>query len=67
MSDTPDKPVLTMLWAIRGALADIKAGIAELKERMGLIEDQSGNLGRRADRPAGDMERGKRRLDLADA
>jgi predicted nuclease with TOPRIM domain len=67
MSDTPENLVLTMLRAIRGDLADLKADMVEVKERLGILETQYASLSRRVDRLVGDMERVKRRLDLADA
>ncbi len=67
MSDNPDNMILTLLRAIRGDIAEVKADIAEVKERLGILETQYASLSRRVDRIGGDMERVKRRLELADA
>ncbi len=67
MSDAPDNPVLTMLRAIRGGLCEVRADVAAIKERAALLEISFAGLSRRIDRLAGDMERVRRRLDLADA
>lgn len=67
MSETPDNVVLSLLRAIRTDIAEVKADIGEVKERLGILESQYASLSRRVDRLGGDMERVKRRLDLADA
>ncbi len=67
MSDNPDNMILTLLRAIRGDIAEVKADIAEVKERLGILETQYASLSRRVDRIGGDMERVKRRWELADA
>ncbi len=66
MSGGPDNLVLEMLRAIRGDLAELKSHIAEVKERLGLLEAQYASVSRRLDRLGGDVEHIKRRLDLAD-
>ncbi|HEV8678550.1 MAG TPA: hypothetical protein VGQ90_04175 [Stellaceae bacterium] len=67
MSDQPDNIVLQMLRAIRGDLADVKADLTELKQRVGLLEGQYASLSTRVDRIAGDIALIKRRLDLVEA
>lgn len=67
MSDVPDSLVLNLLRAIRSDIAEVKADLVEVKERLGILEAQYASLSRRVDRIGGDMERVKRRLDLADA
>jgi hypothetical protein len=48
-------------------LAEIKTDVIEIKERLGFLEGQYGNVPRRLDRIGGDVEQIKRRLDLVDA
>jgi predicted nuclease with TOPRIM domain len=48
-------------------LAEIKTDVIEIKERLGFLEGQYGNVSRRLDRIGGDVEQIKRRLDLVDA
>lgn len=67
MSESPDSLVLNLLRAIRSDIAEVKADLTEVKERLGIFEAQYASLSRRVDRIGGDMERVKRRLDLADA
>ncbi|MBY0338384.1 MAG: hypothetical protein K2X11_17350 [Acetobacteraceae bacterium] len=57
-SDAPDNLVLTLLRAIRPAVAAMRADVIGVGERPGIL---------RAGRIAGDMEPVKRRLDLAEA
>lgn len=59
--------MLELLRAIRGDMADLKQDMVEVKERLGILEAQYSSLSRRVDRIGGDVERIKRRLDLADA
>jgi hypothetical protein len=66
MSDRADL-ILDMLRAIRGDLAEVKADLAELKQRTGLLEAQYAGLSNRVDRIAGDVVLIKRRLDLVEA
>lgn len=66
MSGGTDNLVLEMLRAIRGDLAELKSDMAEVKERLGLLEAQYASVSRRLDRLGGDVEHIKRRLDLAD-
>jgi predicted nuclease with TOPRIM domain len=63
MSDTPDN----LLRAIRGDIGEMATDIREVKERIGIIESQYASLSRRIDRMGGDVERIKRRLDIAEA
>lgn len=67
MSETPDSLVCNLLRAIRSDIAEVKADLVEVKERIGILGSQYASLSRRVDRIGGDMERVKRRLDLADA
>ncbi len=67
MSDQPDNLVLNPLRAIRDGIADLNADMVEVKERLGLLEAQYSSVSRRVDRPVGDVERIRRRLDIADA
>jgi hypothetical protein len=67
MSDQRGDLVLEMLRAIRGDLAEVKADLAELKQRVGLLEGQYASLSTRVDRIAGDVMLIKRRLDLVEA
>ena len=67
MSETPDSLVCNLLRAIRSDIAEAKADLVEVKERLGILGSHYASLSRRVDRIGGDMERVKRRLDLADA
>ena len=67
MSDNAPGVVLEHLRAIRGDLAEMKADLVEVKERIGLLEGQYANLSKRVDRLGGDVEQIKRRLDLVEA
>jgi hypothetical protein len=67
MSDQPGNLVIEMLRAIRGDLADVKADLIELKQRVGLLEGRYASLSTRVDRIAGDVALIKRRLDLVEA
>ena len=67
MSDDPENIVLTLLRAIRGDIAEVRADLSEVKELLGILEAQYASLSRRVGRIGGDMERVKPRLDLADA
>lgn len=58
--------VLELLSATRGDIAEVRADVLELKERVGLLESQCASLSRRLDRVAGDVEQIKRRLSLVD-
>lgn len=62
-----DNIVPDLLRAIRGDVADIKVDLVEIKERIGLLEAGYSSLSRRVDRMGGDVERIKRRLEIADA
>ena len=62
-----DNIVLDMLRAIRSDIADLKVDLSDIKERIGLVEVGYSSLSRRVDRMGGDVERIKRRLDIADA
>jgi predicted nuclease with TOPRIM domain len=67
MPDEPANLVLDLLRAIRGDVAELKADMVEVKERLGLLEQQGASISRRLDRVAGDVERIKRRLDLVES
>ena len=62
-----DDLMLTLLRAIRADIAGLKVEVAELKERIGLLEGSSASVSRRLDRIGGDVELIKRRLELVDA
>ncbi|HWD60378.1 MAG TPA: hypothetical protein VG308_19000 [Stellaceae bacterium] len=66
MSDQRGDLVLEMLRAIRGDLAEVKADLVELKQRVGLLEAQYASLSSRVDRIGGDVVQIKRRLDLVE-
>jgi phage shock protein A len=67
MAQDPENIVLEHLRAIRADTGEIKTDVVEIKERLGLIESQYGNLSRRVDRLGGDFEQIKRRRNLIDA
>lgn len=67
MLESTDIIVLEHLRALRGDMADMKDDIAEVKERLGLIEVQYASLSRRIDRMGGDIEQIRRRLNLVEA
>jgi hypothetical protein len=67
MSDQRGDLVLEMLRAIRGDLAEVKADLSGLKQRVGLLEGQYASLSARVDRIAGDVVLIKRGLDLVEA
>ena len=67
MSDAPQSLVLELPRAIRGDIGELKADVIEVKERLGLIEQQYASLSRRVDRVGGDVELIKRRLELTEA
>jgi predicted nuclease with TOPRIM domain len=67
MSDQPRDLVLDMLRAIRGDLGELRSDVAEVKERLGILESQYASLSRRMDRLGGDLEQVKRRLGLIEA
>lgn len=59
--------ILDLSRAIRSDVGDIKADIREIKEWLGLLENQYASLSNRIDRTTGDIERIKRRLELTEA
>ena len=61
-----DDLVLVLLRGIRDDISAIKGDMAEVKERLGLLEGFYASLSRRLDRMGGDMERIKVRLELVD-
>jgi hypothetical protein len=67
MSDQRGDLVLELSRAIRGDLAEAKADLVEIKQRVGLLEVQYASLSGRVDRIGGDVVQIKRRLDLVEA
>ncbi|MFM2149756.1 MAG: hypothetical protein RLZZ187_2062 [Pseudomonadota bacterium] len=67
MSDQPRDLVLDTLRAIRGDLGELRSDVAEVKERLGILESQYASLSRRMDRLGGDLEQVKRWLGLIEA
>jgi hypothetical protein len=78
MSDDPNNLVLNLLRAIRGDVAEIKADMREVKQRLTTLEIQIGSLAAteqshyaqtmlRMDRYDGRLDRIERRLGLTDA
>jgi predicted nuclease with TOPRIM domain len=67
MSDRPDDLVLLLLRGIRDDISQIKGDMAEVKERLGLLEAGYASVSRRMDRLGGDVERIKVRLELVEA
>jgi hypothetical protein len=59
--------VLILLRGIRDDISAIRGDVAEVKERLGLLEAGYASVSRRLDRMGGDVERIKVRLELADA
>jgi predicted nuclease with TOPRIM domain len=66
MSDTPEDLVLVLLRGIRTDMTELRADMLEVKERLGLLEAQYSSISRRVDRVGGDIERIKRRLEIAE-
>ena len=67
MSDASGNLVQEHLRAIRADIAEIKADVGAMRERLGTLEANYANVSRRMDRMAGDIERIKPRLDLVEA
>jgi hypothetical protein len=78
MSDQPDNLVLNLLRAIRNDVAEIRADLLEVKQRLTTLEIQVGNLVAteqshyaqlmlRMDRHDGRLDRIERRLELTEA
>ncbi|WP_137181200.1 hypothetical protein [Roseomonas sp. AR75] len=67
MSDSRADLILELLRAIRAEQGEIRADLAEVKERLGILESQYASLSRRVDRIGGDMEQVKRHLGLIEA
>jgi predicted nuclease with TOPRIM domain len=63
----PDDLMLTLLKAIRTDIATIRSDMAEVKERLGLLEAGYSSVSRRVDRIGGEMETLNRRFDVAEA
>jgi len=59
--------MLDMLRAIRADLGEVRTDLAEVKERLGIIEVQYASLSRRVDRLGGDVEQIRKRLGLVEA
>jgi predicted nuclease with TOPRIM domain len=66
MSDRSDM-MLEMLRAIRADIGEMKANIAEIRHRLGLLEVGYATMQQRMDRMVGDIEQIRRRLDLVEA
>ena len=66
MSDIPRDPVIDMLRAIRGDIADVRGDLSEIKERLGILEAGYARLSRGVDRLGGDVALIRRRLNLVD-
>jgi len=47
-------------------MSDSRGDLAEVKERLGILESQYASLSRRVDRIAGDVEQVKRQLNLVE-
>jgi chromosome segregation ATPase len=67
MSDARADLILDMLRAIRAEQGEIRTDLAEIKERLGILETQYASLSRRVDPLGGDVEQVKRRLGLIEA
>jgi archaellum component FlaC len=67
MSGGPEDLILTYLRRIDTKVDDVRADMAEVKQRLGFLEEQYASISRRVDRIGGDVERIKTRLDLVDA
>ena len=78
MSDEPENLVLVYLRRIDAKIDDLRADVVEVKQRLTTLEIQVGNLVAteqshyaqamlRMDRLGADVDRIKRRLDIADA
>jgi hypothetical protein len=66
MSERPEDLVLVLSRGIRDDISTIKGDMAEVKERLGLLEAGYALVSRRMDRMGGDIERIKVRLELVD-
>jgi hypothetical protein len=67
MSEAARDLVLEMLRAIRSDIAEVKADLVEVTERLGILVAQHASLSRRVDRLGGGMDQVKRRLGLIEA
>ncbi len=63
----PEDIVLTLLRAIRTDISTIRSDMAEVKERLGLLEAGCSSLSRRVDRLGGEIETLTRRFDVIEA
>jgi hypothetical protein len=66
MSDMPDNLLLERLREIRALLGEVREDTADTRLRVGMLEAGYASISLRLDRPAGDVERIKRRLDLVE-
>ena len=64
MSDERGDLIPGHLRAIRSEIGDLKTSMAEVKERLGVLETQYASISRRVDRIDGRLER---RLDIVEA
>ena len=62
-----DNIVLEHLRHIRGAVDGLREDMREVKNRLGILENQYASLSNRIDRLDARMERIEKRLDLAEA
>jgi len=63
----PEDLMLTLLKAIRTDISTIRSDMAEVKERLGLLEAGYSSLSRRVDRLGGEIETLNRRFDVVEA
>ena len=66
MSDQPDNIFLVYLRTIDAKCDHLIADSREIKQRLGLLEEQYASLSRRSDRLDDRLERVERRLGLTD-
>ena len=66
MSET-DNIVLEHLRHIRGAIDGLRDDMREVKQRLGILENQYASVSNRLDRMDARIERIERRLELTDA
>ena len=67
MADPPLDSVPDLLRAIGGDLAEVKADLTEVRDRLGHPEERYASLSRRVDRLGGDVQQVKRRLPFVEA
>ena len=67
MSDHPDNIVLALLRKLDGKVDRLGSDMGEVKERLGILEQQGAGVSRRVDLLDGRLTRIERRLDLVEA